>query len=74
MSRFEARARLKVRDGQLEGFKRQAAERPAARIPPFRKAQSAAVSKPDRPVGTLPTEKSVWRYLAGFGGQPGRAP
>ena len=26
MSRFEARARLKVRDGQLEGFKRQAAE------------------------------------------------
>ena len=35
MSRFEARARLKVRDGQLEGFKRQAAERPAARIPPI---------------------------------------
>lgn len=26
MSRFEARAHLKVRDGQLEGFKRQAAE------------------------------------------------
>src|SRR5215467_45481 len=26
MSQFEARARLKVRDGQLEGFKRQAAE------------------------------------------------
>jgi quinol monooxygenase YgiN len=26
MSRFEARARLKVREGQLEGFKRQAAE------------------------------------------------
>ena len=26
MSRFEVRARLKVRDGQLEGFKRQAAE------------------------------------------------
>ena len=26
MSQFEARAHLKVRDGQLEGFKRQAAE------------------------------------------------
>jgi len=26
MSQFEVRARLKVRDGQLEGFKRQAAE------------------------------------------------
>jgi quinol monooxygenase YgiN len=26
MSHFEVRARLKVRDGQLEGFKRQAAE------------------------------------------------
>jgi quinol monooxygenase YgiN len=26
MSKFEARAHLKVRDGQLEGFKRQAAE------------------------------------------------
>src|SRR5262245_50139015 len=26
MNRFEARAHLKVRDGQLEGFKRQAAE------------------------------------------------
>jgi quinol monooxygenase YgiN len=26
MSRFEVRARLKVRDGQLEGFKRQASE------------------------------------------------
>ena len=26
MSRFEARAHLKVRDGQLEGFKRQAVE------------------------------------------------
>jgi quinol monooxygenase YgiN len=26
MSQFEARARLKVREGQLEGFKRQAAE------------------------------------------------
>ena len=26
MSQFEARAQLKVRDGQLEGFKRQAAE------------------------------------------------
>ncbi len=26
MSRFEARAHLKVREGQLEGFKRQAAE------------------------------------------------
>ena len=26
MSEFEVRARLKVRDGQLEGFKRQAAE------------------------------------------------
>lgn len=26
MSRFEVRARLKVRDGQLEGFKRHAAE------------------------------------------------
>jgi len=26
MSRFEVRARIKVRDGQLEGFKRQAAE------------------------------------------------
>src|SRR5262244_2391081 len=26
MSKFEARAQLKVRDGQLEGFKRQAAE------------------------------------------------
>ena len=26
MSRFEVRARLKVRDGQLEGFKQQAAE------------------------------------------------
>ena len=26
MSTFEVRARLKVRDGQLEGFKRQAAE------------------------------------------------
>jgi quinol monooxygenase YgiN len=26
MNQFEVRARLKVRDGQLEGFKRQAAE------------------------------------------------
>jgi quinol monooxygenase YgiN len=26
MSQFEVRARLKIRDGQLEGFKRQAAE------------------------------------------------
>jgi len=26
MSKFEARAHLKVRDGQLEGFKRQASE------------------------------------------------
>jgi len=26
MSQFEVRAHLKVRDGQLEGFKRQAAE------------------------------------------------
>jgi len=26
MSQFEARAQLKIRDGQLEGFKRQAAE------------------------------------------------
>ena len=55
MSKFEARAHLKVRDGQLEGFKRQAAEmmRVTQRRTPERSPTTGFLAK------TAPSAKST---------------
>ena len=67
MSQFEVRAHLKVRDGQLEGFKRQAAE--MMRVTREKDTGTLGLTRAERPSagGRVPRARRAWTALGGRG-------